>query len=138
MELVRNKYYFEQTLTIVSRMKSYSKRFSWSCRTGGKSINKTPFLASWNQTKWYWEISKSSREYHWIDINVTAVWRQKLYGPQSWRCLNYLLNICNKVTNMVRLYIETRWLANMMYTHTRYKINIRWKFLFDCKSGTHF
>jgi hypothetical protein len=38
--------YLLHTLTIVSLMKSYSNRFSWSCRTGGKSMKRTPFLAS--------------------------------------------------------------------------------------------
>lgn len=28
-------------------MKSYSNLFNWSWRTGGKSINSTPFFASW-------------------------------------------------------------------------------------------
>lgn len=37
------------TLTIVSRWKSYSKRFSCSCSTGGKSSNSTPLRASCTQ-----------------------------------------------------------------------------------------
>lgn len=35
------------TFTIVSLTKSYSNRLSWSWSTGGKSMNRTPFLASW-------------------------------------------------------------------------------------------
>lgn len=34
------------TFTIASLMKSYSNRFSWSCKTGGKSMKRTPFFAS--------------------------------------------------------------------------------------------
>jgi hypothetical protein len=36
----------ELTLTIVSRMKSYSNRFSCNWSTGGKSMKRTPFFAS--------------------------------------------------------------------------------------------
>lgn len=68
----RDQVFLEQTLTIASRMKSYSKRFSWSCRTGGKSINKTPFLASWNQIKWHRKISKGLK-------NGKEIWQQYNY-----------------------------------------------------------
>lgn len=36
------------TFTMVSLIKSYSNLLSWSWSTGGKSMKRTPFLASWN------------------------------------------------------------------------------------------
>ena len=49
------------TFTLMSRWKSYSNRLSCSCRTGGKSSNRMPFLASCRQQKlrvsWRWAFS---------------------------------------------------------------------------------
>ncbi len=40
-----------RTFTMTSRWKSYSKRFSCSCSTGGKESKSTPFLASCTVTQ---------------------------------------------------------------------------------------
>lgn len=74
------------TFTMVSRIKSYSNRFSWSWSTGGKSMNRTPFLASWK----YYEKCKLVIKEVWFITTIASHDSQKL-NNSKWKDINMLV-----------------------------------------------
>lgn len=87
------------TFTIVSRMKSYSNRFNWSCKTGGKSMNSTPFLASCDNHKFSGNYYRRRMRKCSIitGYNCMKIWKETTMSKAWYHWHNFLFDLSSKM-----------------------------------------